>query len=113
MPVEGNDDPFGGNSDLLGRSIENAFVGLVRYEPVDIARLQIIGSDSLLDDLRDRIHREAEHFITLDRHGNTSAASIPLALVTAVRDGRIKAGDLVLFEAMGGGFTWGANLIRW
>lgn len=51
--------------------------------------------------------------ITLDRHGNTSAASIPLALVTAVRDGRIKKGDLVLFEAMGGGFTWGANLIRW
>jgi 3-oxoacyl-[acyl-carrier-protein] synthase III len=51
--------------------------------------------------------------ITLDRHGNTSAASIPLALVTAVRDGRIKKGDLVLFEAMGGGFTWGANLVRW
>jgi 3-oxoacyl-[acyl-carrier-protein] synthase-3 len=51
--------------------------------------------------------------ITLDRHGNTSAASIPLALVTAVRDGRIKRGDLVLLEAMGGGFTWGANLIRW
>jgi 3-oxoacyl-[acyl-carrier-protein] synthase-3 len=51
--------------------------------------------------------------ITLDRHGNTSAASIPLALVTAVRDGRIKNGDLVLLEAMGGGFTWGANLIRW
>jgi 3-oxoacyl-[acyl-carrier-protein] synthase-3 len=51
--------------------------------------------------------------ITLDRHGNTSAASIPLALVTAVRDGRIKKGNLVLLEAMGGGFTWGANLIRW
>ncbi|MGA7328028.1 MAG: beta-ketoacyl-ACP synthase III [Rhodomicrobium sp.] len=51
--------------------------------------------------------------ITLDRHGNTSAASIPLALVTAVRDGRIKRGDLILLEAMGGGFTWGANLIRW
>jgi 3-oxoacyl-[acyl-carrier-protein] synthase-3 len=51
--------------------------------------------------------------ITLDRHGNTSAASIPLALVTAVRDGRIKRGDLVLFEAMGGGFTWGASLVRW
>ncbi len=50
---------------------------------------------------------------TVDRHGNTSAASIPLALTTAVRDGRIKKGDLVLFEAMGGGFTWGANLIRW
>jgi 3-oxoacyl-[acyl-carrier-protein] synthase III len=51
--------------------------------------------------------------ITLDKHGNTSAASIPLALVTAVEDGRIKKGDLVLLEAMGGGFTWGANLVRW
>jgi 3-oxoacyl-[acyl-carrier-protein] synthase-3 len=51
--------------------------------------------------------------VTLDRHGNTSAASIPLALTAAVRDGRIKKGDLVLLEAMGGGFTWGANLIRW
>jgi len=51
--------------------------------------------------------------VTVDRHGNTSAASIPLALDVAVRDGRIKRGDLVLVEAMGGGFTWGASLIRW
>jgi 3-oxoacyl-[acyl-carrier-protein] synthase-3 len=51
--------------------------------------------------------------ITLDKHGNTSAASIPLALDTAVRDGRIKRGNLVLMEAMGGGFTWGAVLVRW
>ncbi len=51
--------------------------------------------------------------ITLDRHGNTSAASIPLALDTARKDGRIKDGDLVLMEAMGGGFTWGAVLARW
>jgi 3-oxoacyl-[acyl-carrier-protein] synthase-3 len=51
--------------------------------------------------------------ITLDRHGNTSAASIPLALWVAEQDGRIREGDLVLTEAMGGGFTWGANLIRW
>jgi 3-oxoacyl-[acyl-carrier-protein] synthase-3 len=50
--------------------------------------------------------------ITLDRHGNTSAASIPLALAEAVNDGRIKRGDLILFEAMGGGFTWGAMLAR-
>jgi 3-oxoacyl-[acyl-carrier-protein] synthase-3 len=50
---------------------------------------------------------------TVDRHGNTSAASIPLALSVAVKDGRIKAGDLVLLEAMGGGFTWGAVLMRW
>jgi 3-oxoacyl-[acyl-carrier-protein] synthase-3 len=51
--------------------------------------------------------------VTLDRHGNTSAASIPLALADAVTDRRIKRGDLVLLEAMGGGFTWGATLVRW
>ena len=51
--------------------------------------------------------------LTVDRHGNTSAASIPLALSVAVNDGRIKPGDLVLLEAMGGGFTWGAVLLRW
>jgi 3-oxoacyl-[acyl-carrier-protein] synthase-3 len=50
---------------------------------------------------------------TVDRHGNTSAASIPLALSVAIKDGRIKAGDLVMLEAMGGGFTWGAVLLRW
>ena len=51
--------------------------------------------------------------ITVDRHANTSAASVPLALNEAVGDGRIKRGDLVMIEAMGGGFTWGASLIRW
>ncbi len=51
--------------------------------------------------------------VTVERHGNTSAASIPLALDVAVADGRIKPGDLVMIEAMGGGFTWGAALIRW
>lgn len=51
--------------------------------------------------------------ITVDQHGNTSAASIPLALAAAHADGRIKKGDLVLLEAMGGGFTWGSALIRW
>jgi 3-oxoacyl-[acyl-carrier-protein] synthase III len=50
---------------------------------------------------------------TVDRHGNTSAASIPLALADAVADRRIKRDDLLLFEAMGGGFTWGAALVRW
>jgi len=51
--------------------------------------------------------------VTVQQHGNTSAASIPLALDVAVRDGRIKPGHLVLLEAMGGGFTWGSALIRW
>jgi 3-oxoacyl-[acyl-carrier-protein] synthase III len=50
---------------------------------------------------------------TVQHHGNTSAASVPLALSVAVADGRIKRGDLVLLEAMGGGFTWGACLVRW
>ncbi len=50
---------------------------------------------------------------TIAEHGNTSAASVPLALETGVRDGRIKRGDLLLLEAMGGGFTWGAALVRW
>ncbi len=50
--------------------------------------------------------------VTVDQHANTSAASVPLALDTAVRDGRIKSGDLVVLEAMGGGFTWGAAVLR-
>ena len=50
--------------------------------------------------------------VTVDRHANTSAASVPLALDVATRDGRIKPGDLIVLEAMGGGFTWGASLIR-
>jgi len=51
--------------------------------------------------------------LTVDRHGNTSAASIPLALAAAADDGRIKRNDLVMLEAMGGGFTWGSALLRW
>jgi 3-oxoacyl-[acyl-carrier-protein] synthase-3 len=50
---------------------------------------------------------------TVADHGNTSAASVPLALAAAVADGRIKPGQLVLLEAMGGGLTWGSALIRW
>ena len=51
--------------------------------------------------------------VTVDKHANTSAASIPLALHAAARDGRIQRGDLLLLEALGGGMTWGANLLRW
>lgn len=51
--------------------------------------------------------------VTLDRHGNTSAASIPLALDSAVREGKIKAGETILLEGIGGGFAWGAVLVRW
>ncbi len=67
----------------------------------------------ILDATARKLGLPAERVIvTVDRHANTSAASVPLALDVAVRDGRIKPGDLVMFEAMGGGFTWGASLVR-
>jgi len=55
----------------------------------------------------------ARTIVTLDRHANTSAASIPLALDVAARDGRLQPGQLVLLLGVGGGFTWGAVLLRW
>ena len=68
----------------------------------------------ILDGTAKRLGIDPDKVIsTVAVHGNTSAASVPLALETAVRDGRIKRGDLVLLEAMGGGFTWGAALLRW
>jgi len=68
----------------------------------------------ILDGAAKKLGLDPERIIvTVDKHANTSAASIPLALSTACADGRIKQGDLVLMEAMGGGFTWGAVLIRW
>ena len=68
----------------------------------------------ILDGTAKRIGLDVEKVVmTVDRHGNTSAASIPLALNEIYEDGRLKKGDLVLMEAMGGGFTWGAVLARW
>jgi 3-oxoacyl-[acyl-carrier-protein] synthase-3 len=67
----------------------------------------------ILEGTARKLHMPAEKIVvTVDRHANTSAASVPLALAEAVGDGRIKGGDLVLLEAMGGGFTWGAALVR-
>ncbi|ALE16925.1 3-oxoacyl-[acyl-carrier-protein] synthase, KASIII [Altererythrobacter epoxidivorans] len=67
----------------------------------------------ILDATARKLGIEAERVVvTVDRHANTSAASVPLAFDTARKDGRIKSGDLVMFEAMGGGFTWGASLVR-
>jgi 3-oxoacyl-[acyl-carrier-protein] synthase III len=68
----------------------------------------------ILDGTARKLNIPAERVVsTVAEHGNTSAASVPLALAVAVGDGRIKRGDLVLMEAMGGGFTWGAALLRW
>lgn len=68
----------------------------------------------IIDATADKLDLPPEKVVlTVSQHGNTSAASIPLALATAVEDGRIKRGDLLLMEAMGGGLTWGAALVRW
>ncbi|MEW6120980.1 MAG: beta-ketoacyl-ACP synthase III [Pseudomonadota bacterium] len=68
----------------------------------------------IIDASAQKLHIAPEKVVTtVDRHGNTSAASIPLALDVARKDGRIKDGDLVLLEAMGGGFTWASALVRW
>jgi 3-oxoacyl-[acyl-carrier-protein] synthase-3 len=68
----------------------------------------------ILDGTAKKLKMDANRVVvTVDRHANTSAASIPLALAEAVHDGRIRRGDLVLMEAMGGGLTWGAALVRW
>jgi 3-oxoacyl-[acyl-carrier-protein] synthase-3 len=68
----------------------------------------------IIDDTAHKLGIASEKVIlTVEKHGNTSAASIPLALSVGIADGRIKRGNLVLMEAMGGGFTWGSVLVRW
>ncbi|MDR3373209.1 MAG: ketoacyl-ACP synthase III [Ancalomicrobiaceae bacterium] len=97
-------------TDVIEASFASAHVSaddLDWFVPHQANRRIIDASAKKLGIARDKV------VVTVDRHGNTSAASIPLALDAAVKDGRIKTGDLVLLEAMGGGFTWGAVLLRW
>jgi 3-oxoacyl-[acyl-carrier-protein] synthase-3 len=68
----------------------------------------------IIDGTAKKLGMSAEQVVsTIATHANTSAASIPLALATAVKDGRLKRGQIVLLDAMGGGFTWGAAVVRW
>jgi 3-oxoacyl-[acyl-carrier-protein] synthase-3 len=98
----------------LGRIVEET-LGANGLEKSDLdwliphqANLRIIAAMArMLDMSMDHV------VVTVDRHGNTSAASVPLALDEAVRDGRIQRGDMLLLEAFGGGFTWGSALIRY
>jgi 3-oxoacyl-[acyl-carrier-protein] synthase-3 len=99
-------------------NIADSILASAKEAGVDVADIDWFvphqANQRILDGTARRLHLPAERFIsTIAEHGNTSAASVPLALAVAVADGRIKPGDLVLMEAMGGGLTWGAGLARW
>lgn len=98
-------------------NITSAVKSVVDKANIDISNIDWFvphqANQRILDGVAKKLGIDAERVVsTVGDHGNTSAASIPLALDTAVRDGRIKKGQLVLIEAMGGGFTWGASLFR-
>ncbi|MET0259040.1 MAG: beta-ketoacyl-ACP synthase III [Methylobacterium sp.] len=115
-----------GHLRMEGREVFKHAVGMITDVVEDsFARLAITAEDvdwfvphqanrRIIDASAKKLGIAAEKVVvTVGEHGNTSAASIPLALDVAVRDGRIRQGDLVLLEAMGGGFTWGAVVVRW
>ena len=115
-----------GHLRMMGRDVFRHAVGMVTDVITDAFNATGFGPDDLdwfvphqaneriIDASADKLHIAREKIVkTVSMHGNTSAASIPLALSVASADGRIKPGDLVMIEAMGGGFTWGSALIRW
>jgi 3-oxoacyl-[acyl-carrier-protein] synthase-3 len=115
-----------GHLRMEGREVFKHAVGMITDVIVDAFKATGVSADDItwfiphqankriIDASAHKLHIAPQKVVlTVDLHGNTSAASIPLALNVAVKDGRVKKGDLVLFEAMGGGFTWGSALVRW
>jgi 3-oxoacyl-[acyl-carrier-protein] synthase-3 len=115
-----------GHLRMEGREVFKHAVGMITDVIVDAFNASGITADDIdwfvphqankriIDASAHKLHIAPQKVVlTVDRHGNTSAASIPLALAVAAGDGRVKKGDLVLLEAMGGGFTWGSALLRW
>jgi 3-oxoacyl-[acyl-carrier-protein] synthase-3 len=115
-----------GHLRMEGREVFKHAVGMITDVIVDAFNANNMSAEDInwfvphqankriIDASAHKLHIAPEKVVlTVDRHGNTSAASIPLALNVAVKDGRIRKGDLVLLEAMGGGFTWGSALLRW
>lgn len=115
-----------GHLRMEGREVFKHAVGMITDVIVDAFEATGLNADSIdwfvphqankriIDASAHKLHIAPEKVVlTVDRHGNTSAASIPLALSVARKDGRIKRGDMVLLEAMGGGFTWASALVRW
>ncbi len=100
------------------RAMENAVTSLLDRQHISIDEVTLLiphqANVRILGKLMDRLGVEQEKvFINVDKYGNTSAASIPIALDEANRQGRLQQGDLVLFCSFGGGFTWGSMLMRW
>ena len=115
-----------GHLRMLGKDVFRYAVGMVTDVMDDAFKATGLNADSLdwfvphqaneriINASADKLHIARDKIVkTVAMHGNTSAASIPLALSVACEDGRIKAGQIVMIEAMGGGFTWGSALIRW
>ncbi|WP_375413134.1 beta-ketoacyl-ACP synthase III [uncultured Bradyrhizobium sp.] len=115
-----------GHLRMEGKEVFKHAVGMITDVIVDAFKASGITADDIdwfiphqankriIDASAHKLHIAPQKVVlTVDLHGNTSAASIPLALAVAVADGRVKKGDLVLLEAMGGGFTWGSALLRW
>lgn len=115
-----------GHLRMEGREVFKHAVGMITDVIVDAFQATGLNAETIdwfvphqankriIDASAHKLHIAPEKVVlTVDRHGNTSAASIPLALAVARKDGRIKKGDMVLLEAMGGGFTWGSALVRW
>jgi 3-oxoacyl-[acyl-carrier-protein] synthase-3 len=115
-----------GHLRMEGREVFKHAVGMITDVIVDAFNATGLSADDItwfiphqankriIDASAHKLHIAPQKVVlTVDLHGNTSAASIPLALNVAVKDGRVKKGDLVLFEAMGGGFTWGSALVCW
>jgi 3-oxoacyl-[acyl-carrier-protein] synthase-3 len=115
-----------GHLKMEGREVFKHAVGMITDVIVDAFKATGTSADDLdwfiphqankriIDASAHKLHIAPQKVVlTVDLHGNTSAASIPLALAVAVKDGRVKKGDLLLLEAMGGGFTWGSALLRW
>ncbi|MBB4261840.1 MULTISPECIES: beta-ketoacyl-ACP synthase III [unclassified Bradyrhizobium] len=115
-----------GHLRMEGREVFKHAVGMITDVIVDAFQATGLNAETIdwfvphqankriIDASAHKLHIAPEKVVlTVDHHGNTSAASIPLALSVARKDGRIKKGDMVLLEAMGGGFTWGSALVRW
>ncbi len=108
------DEPGGGDSHLTRYDADVSASAIIDRHPiVDVSIPAVDQLARILDATARKLDLPAgKVIVTVDQHANTSAASVPLALDTAVRDGRIRQNDLIVLEAMGGGFTWGAAVIR-